>query len=82
MTEFSPKKYRGMLLGTIAIGTYIPTIIEQFGFGEGNQEFLDSAIINILYLIGLIPILLLVEKAGRRPTLIWPFLIMYETQLA
>lgn len=41
----------------------------------GSQEYLGSAIINLFYLIGAFPALYFVEKIGRRPTLLWPFLI-------
>ncbi|OCA85037.1 MFS transporter [Pseudobacillus wudalianchiensis] len=60
---------------TFAIGTYIPEILAQFGFANGTREYLGSAVINIVYLAGLIPALYFVEKYGRRPTLIWPFLV-------
>ncbi|MCR8927393.1 MFS transporter [Priestia megaterium] len=63
------------LIPTFGIGTYIPEIFAQFGFHDGRKEYLGSAIINIVYLAGLIPALYLVEKSGRRPTLIWPFLV-------
>ncbi len=63
------------VMTTFAIGTYIPSILSEFGFQNGSQEYLGSAIINIFYLIGVLPALYLVEKFGRRPTLIWPFLV-------
>ncbi|MGI2267511.1 MFS transporter [Staphylococcus cohnii] len=63
------------VMTTFAIGTYIPEILSQFGFHEGSQKYLGSAVINMFYLIGIFPALYLVEKYGRRPTLIWPFLI-------
>ena len=63
------------LIPTFGIGTYIPEILAQFGFANGKVEYLGSAILNLIYLVGLIPFLYLVEKWGRRPTIIWPFLI-------
>lgn len=63
------------VMTTFAIGIYIPEILGQFGFQDGSQKYLGSAIINLFYLIGIFPALYLVEKYGRRPTLIWPFLI-------
>jgi MFS transporter, putative metabolite transport protein len=63
------------VIPTFGIGTYIPEILGQFGFADGNREYLGSAVINIVYLAGLIPALYCVEKFGRRPTLIWPFLV-------
>lgn len=63
------------VIPTFAIGTYIPEILAQFGFADGSKEYLGSAIINIVYLAGLIPALFLIEKYGRRPTLIIPFFV-------
>jgi len=63
------------VIPTFAIGTYIPEILGQFGFADGSQEYLGSAIINIVYLAGLIPALYLVERYGRRLTLIIPFFV-------
>jgi MFS transporter, putative metabolite transport protein len=63
------------VIPTFGIGTYIPEILAKFGFANGTEEYLGSAVINIIYLVGLIPFLYLVEKWGRRPTIIWPFFI-------
>jgi MFS transporter, putative metabolite transport protein len=63
------------LIPTFGIGTYIPEILAQFGYSDGRKEYLGSAFLNMIYLIGLVPFLYLVEKWGRRPTIIWPFFI-------
>lgn len=63
------------IIPTFGIGTYLPTIVGQFGFNSGNMQYLGSAIMNILYLIGLIPIYFLMDSWGRRPTLIWTFFL-------
>lgn len=63
------------IVPVFGLGTYLPTIMEKFGFAQENLQYLGSAIINCLYLIGLIPIFLYMDTAGRRPTLIWSFLI-------
>ncbi|MBT2701360.1 MFS transporter [Bacillus sp. ISL-40] len=63
------------VIPTFGIGTYIPEILKQFGFANGTREYLGAAVINIVYLAGLLPALYLVEKYGRRPTLIFPFLV-------
>lgn len=63
------------VIPTFGIGTYIPQILAQFGFANGTREYLGSAVINIVYLIGVIPALYLIERYGRRPTLIIPFLV-------
>lgn len=63
------------LLPTFGIGTYTPTIMESLGFNEGNLQYLGTALINVFYLVGLIPIYFLIDRLGRRLTLIWPFII-------
>ncbi|MFP3126174.1 MFS transporter [Ectobacillus funiculus] len=63
------------VLPLYGINTYIPEILEKFGFANGTKEYLGSALLNIVYLIGLFPSLYLVERFGRRPTIIWPFLV-------
>ncbi len=45
------------LIPTFGIGTYIPEILAQLGFANGKVEYLGSAILNIIYLVGLIPFL-------------------------
>ncbi|QIZ06448.1 MFS transporter [Priestia megaterium] len=67
--------YSLQVIPTYGIGTYIPEILAQFGFANGKMEYLGAAVINIIYLAGLFPALYLVEKYGRRPTLIWAFLV-------
>lgn len=63
------------IIPTFGIGTYLPTIMMKMGFSGGNLQYLGAAIINCLYLLGLIPIFLYMDKAGRRPTMILTFLI-------
>ncbi|WP_285769105.1 MFS transporter [Peribacillus sp. SI8-4] len=63
------------VIPTFGIGTYIPEILAQFGFANGTREYLGAAVINIIYLVGLLPALYLIEKYGRRPTLIVPFFV-------
>lgn len=63
------------IVPTMGIGTYTPMIMEQLGFAEGDMQYLGAAIMNVFYLLGLIPVYFLVETWGRRPTIIWPFFI-------
>jgi MFS transporter, putative metabolite transport protein len=74
LTIFVSVFYAIQVIPTFAIGTYIPEIFSQFGFANGSREYLGSAIINIIYLVGLIPALYFIEKYGRKPTLYWAFL--------
>lgn len=59
-----------------AIFTFGPVILESFGLGEGNLANLGSVIINIVFLLGCLPALRLVETVGRRPLIIWSFALM------
>ena len=63
------------VIPTFSLGTYLPSIVAECGFGTGDAQYLGTAVINCLYLIGLIPMLLFVDKSGRRPFLIWTFAI-------
>lgn len=63
------------VLPTFGIGTYVPSIMEALGFAEGNLQYLGAAVINVFYLLGLIPIFFLMDTMGRRKTLIWSFLV-------
>ena len=63
------------VLPTFGIGTYVPSIMESLGFAEGNLQYLGAAVINVFYLLGLIPIFFLMDTMGRRKTLIWSFLV-------
>lgn len=63
-----------LVLPLYGIGTFTPTIMEGLGFADGNMQYLGAAIMNVFYLLGLIPVYFLVESWGRRPTLMWPFL--------
>ena len=63
------------VIPTFSLGTYLPTIVAECGFGTGDAQYLGTAVINCLYLIGLAPMLLLVDKTGRRPFLIGTFAV-------
>lgn len=59
-----------------AILTFGPIILASFGLGEGNIANLGSVLINIVFLLGCLPALRLVETVGRRPLIIWSFALM------
>lgn len=63
------------VMPTFGIGTYTPTIMERLGFAEGNLQYLGAAVMNVFYLLGLIPIFFLMDRMGRRITLLAGFLI-------
>lgn len=64
-----------IIMPNFGIGTYTPIIMEILGFAEGNLQYLGAAIVNVFYLLGIIPIFFLIESLGRRPTLIWCFIV-------
>lgn len=59
-----------------AIFTFGPTILSAFGLGEGNASNLGSMAIDLVFLIGCLPALKLIETWGRRPLIIWCFALM------
>lgn len=58
-----------------AIFTFSPTILDAFNLGGGRSAYLGSAVIGLFALAGIVPAMFLVGSWGRRPILIWPFLI-------
>jgi putative MFS transporter len=58
-----------------AIFTFAPLILNAFNLGEGNESYLGSALIGLFALAGIVPAMFIVNNIGRRPVLIWPFLI-------
>jgi putative MFS transporter len=59
-----------------AIYTFGPVILSSFGLGEGNLANIGSVIINVVFFLGCLPALRLVETIGRRPLIIWSFGLM------
>lgn len=59
-----------------ALYTFGPVILESFGLNEGNMANLGAVIINVVFLLGCMPALSLVERIGRRPLIIWSFALM------
>ncbi|MFJ2620516.1 MFS transporter [Glutamicibacter sp. NPDC087344] len=59
-----------------ALYTFGPVILESFGLNEGNLANLGSVVINLVFLLGCIPALSLVERIGRRPLIVWSFALM------
>jgi putative MFS transporter len=58
-----------------AIYTFGPDIISEIGIGDHNI-YLAELLISVLFLVGGIPGLLLVDKIGRKPLLVYTFVIM------
>ena len=58
-----------------AVYTFGPDILAEIGIGAHNV-YMAELLISSLFLAGGIPGLLLVDKVGRKPLLIWTFVIM------
>jgi len=58
----------------LAIGTYIPKVLANFHLATANFTYYGTLIIGIFYILGMIPGVYLVDKIGRRPVIIWPFI--------
>jgi len=59
-----------------AIYTFGPIILDAFGLNEGTLAYLGSALISLLFLVGCVPALRWVDAWGRRPLIIWSFVLM------
>ncbi len=57
-----------------AIAMFIPKVLANFHLAQGGFKFTGSLIIGLFYLVGLLPGIFLVEKMGRRPVVVWPFI--------
>lgn len=61
------------VISIFSLGTYTPAVLTQLGFGDGDMQYLGTALINMLYLVGVAPSLPLIDKIGRRPVLAGSF---------
>jgi putative MFS transporter len=61
-----------------AVYTFGPDIISEIGIG-GHNVYVVELLISTLFLVGGIPGLLLVDRIGRKPLLIWTFAAMSAT---
>jgi len=59
-----------------AIYTFGPTIVTALGVEQANHSNLGSLLINLVFLAGCIPALMLIDTWGRRPVIIWGFALM------
>lgn len=59
-----------------AIYTFGPVILEMFGLARGKDAMLGDIAISMFFVIGIIQALLLINKVGRRPLIIWSFAFM------
>ena len=67
--------YAAHVIPLFAVYTFGPDILAELGIAE-SSTYAAELIISALFLAGGIPGLLLVDRIGRRPLLIWTFVIM------
>ncbi|RDI69000.1 MFS transporter [Nocardia pseudobrasiliensis] len=60
-----------------AMLTFGPQILSAFGMPSGTwMDTLGTALISLVFLIGCLPAMRLIDTIGRRPTIIWCFGLM------
>lgn len=64
------------VLPLFAIYTFGPTILETFNLAHGKQALLGDSLLSVVFMIGCILALWLINKVGRRPLIIWTFAVM------
>jgi putative MFS transporter len=65
-----------------ALLTFGPQLLGALGMGTGNEANLGTAIINLVFALGCLPAMRLLERIGRRKTIIWSFGLMVLPLLA
>ncbi|CAL9616967.1 Inner membrane metabolite transport protein YgcS [Streptomyces sp. enrichment culture] len=75
-TLFCGLFYMCQITPMFAIYTFGPAILGSFGLGAGNESNLGSALISVVFVLGCIPALRLVDRVGRRPVIVWSFALM------
>jgi len=60
-----------------AMLTFGPQILSSFGMPSGTwMDTLGTALISLVFLIGCLPAMKLINTIGRRPTIVWAFGLM------
>jgi putative MFS transporter len=75
-TMFVGSFWMFQVIPLFAIYTFGPQILEAFHLVQGNLWILGYALINIFFLLGCVPQLLLINTLGRRPLIICSFFFM------
>lgn len=53
-----------------------PTILQQFGMGEGSMSVLGTALIYVFFMLGVMPAMKWIERMPRRTTVIVTYVVM------
>lgn len=74
-TAFIVLFWNFQLIPLFAIYTFAPQLLEVFNLNDGNSAYIGSAVISLLFLIGCVSGVFLVDRLGRRGILIWGFFL-------
>ncbi|WP_020499926.1 MFS transporter [Sciscionella marina] len=64
------------IIPLFALLTFGPRLLGSFGMGEGNASNLGTALINLVFALGCLPAMRLLETVGRRRTIVFSFALM------
>ncbi|WP_104141320.1 MFS transporter [Arthrobacter sp. ZGTC131] len=70
------------IIPLFALLTFGPQLLGAMGMGTGNAANLGTALINLVFALGCLPAMWLLERVGRRKTIIWSFGLMVLPLLA
>lgn len=70
------------IIPLFALLTFGPQLLGSLGLGHGNLSNLGTAVINLVFALGCLPAMRLLETVGRRKTIIWSFALMVLPLLA
>jgi putative MFS transporter len=68
--------YTTQIVPMSAIYLFGPSIMNAFGLGEGKMAILGDCVISFFFLLGCIPAMYWMQSWGRRPLIIWSYVIM------
>ena len=68
--------YTAQVIPMWAMYLFGPKMLAAFGLSSQNLSNLGSALISALFLLGCIPAMRFLDSVGRRPTIIWSFVLM------
>lgn len=62
------------IIPLFGLHTFGPTILEAFNVSGGS--LLGSVLLSVMFLVGLVPGIILIDRVGRRPFIVWSFALM------
>lgn len=70
------------IIPLFALLTFGPQLLGAFSLGTGNAANLGTAFVNLVFAVGCLPAMRLLETVGRRRTITWSFALMVLPLLA